>query len=168
MDQIQKFADDPDVFIRKLAVLSLVALIKDLIPGYKINVEQLKSESEKQLSKDTMNQRYFETRLLQSYKNYLKYLDVNSKSAESNDLRFVCIKCLGELLGVAAHFNFRSNIIEAVCPVINNPQQKVLFNLADIVSCVLLRMNPFAPCSKMIPLLVKRHWKLLNTLPSIL
>ncbi|GAM19948.1 hypothetical protein SAMD00019534_031230 [Acytostelium subglobosum LB1] len=70
-----------DMTIKKLTVLSMCALFKDIIPGYKIN-NQLHKEDKKdkddkkqKLSKDMKLMRIYEGKLLKYYQNYLVLLE---------------------------------------------------------------------------------------------
>ncbi|PKU71463.1 nucleolar complex protein 3 homolog [Dendrobium catenatum] len=101
---------DEDHNIIKLGLMSLLAVFKDIIPGYRIRLPTEK-ELEMKVSKDVQKTRFYESTLLNSYKAYLLKL-----MAFEKDLSFHCIavRCMCILLDAVPHFNFRENLVAAV------------------------------------------------------
>ncbi|KAI4302238.1 hypothetical protein MLD38_038012 [Melastoma candidum] len=101
---------DDDHSIVKLGLLSLLAVFKDIIPGYRIRLPTEK-ELEMKVSKDVKKMRFYESTLLSAYKVYLQKL----MALEKNSLyQHVVIRCICTLLEAHPHFNYRENLIEAV------------------------------------------------------
>jgi len=140
LSEIHEFLVDPDKQIQKISLLSLLALYKDLIPDYRINIDLIKSESHKQLSKEVKNLRFFESNLLENYQLYLQHMDKTLKSNASRDMKYVCLKCLGDLLNHAQHFNFRSNIMTVLCPFMNKKDEYVSFFFLNCFTNSLLKI----------------------------
>eukprot|EP01126_Amoeba_proteus_P028279 TRINITY_DN2791_c0_g1_i8.p1 TRINITY_DN2791_c0_g1~~TRINITY_DN2791_c0_g1_i8.p1 ORF type:complete len:486 (+),score=112.55 TRINITY_DN2791_c0_g1_i8:79-1458(+) len=119
---------DTDDFVKKLVLVSELNLFKDIIPGYKIRL--LTEEEEKVKVSEAVSQiRAYESILLNCYQKYLEYLQAQLNNASSKDLSeasspnslyTVSVKCLATLLLHVPHFNFRSNIVEALIPIVNS------------------------------------------------
>ena len=75
-----------DPIIRKLALLSLLAVFKDIAPGYRIRVARDVEKAQK-VSQVVLHQREFEEGLLVAYQAYLKTLERQLKGQ-----RFVSLK----------------------------------------------------------------------------
>lgn len=72
----------PDPTIAKLAILSELAVLKDIIPAYRIVAEE-ESAQTAPLSKDVQQVRDFELSLLKAYQRYLRTLEEFVKSSFS-------------------------------------------------------------------------------------
>ncbi|XP_048745661.2 nucleolar complex protein 3 homolog [Ostrea edulis] len=138
---------DPDVFltVRKLAMVSLMEVFKDIIPGYRI---RLPTEAEKaqKLKKETKTIRDFEETFLLNYKKYLEFLELTCKGKLVEDketkyakggmdlklpplasqaLSVLAARCLCEILRTHPHFNYRNNIISVLVPYMNRGNREV-------------------------------------------
>ncbi|XP_078310966.1 nucleolar complex protein 3 homolog [Crassostrea virginica] len=138
---------DPDVFltVRKLAMVSMMEVLKDIIPGYRI---RLPTEAEKaaKLKKETMKVRDFEETFLLNYKKYLEFLELTCKGKliENKDNKFgkkgnelklspsaaqslsvLAARCLCEILKSHPHFNYRNNIIKVLVPYMNRGNKEM-------------------------------------------
>ncbi|KAG8897066.1 hypothetical protein FRB99_008473, partial [Tulasnella sp. 403] len=100
-----------DPVIRKLALLSQLAVFKDIIPGYRIRV-LTDAEKAQQVSQAVQRQRDFEQGLLASYQQYLKTLEKVVK--EKSDLVEVGLQSMCTILTDLTHFNYRVNIMNSV------------------------------------------------------
>ncbi|CEP07336.1 hypothetical protein [Parasitella parasitica] len=110
------YRDDDNVTVKKLALLTQLAVYKDIIPGYRIR-PLTALEEETQVSRDVKKMREYEKSLLGNYELYLKDLNVllsRKKTEEDVSLAFVATRCLCELLITKTHFNFRLEIMVAV------------------------------------------------------
>ncbi|XP_056153207.1 nucleolar complex protein 3 homolog [Lampris incognitus] len=126
------------VSVRKLVMVSLMEIFKDIIPSYRIR-PLTESEKATKVKKDTKQLRDFEEGLVSQYKFYLEDLEMNiadwkkkrkkrvqAVSLESyRGLAEVAIRCLCELLLALPHFNFHNNIIVMLVPLMNDPAKKV-------------------------------------------
>lgn len=113
---LRKIAADSNPTVKKLALLTQLAVYKDIIPGYRIRPLTEKEEAVK-VSKDVKKLREFEKTLLHNYELYLKELDIllKRKSAQSDpSMITVAVKCLCELLTTKTHFNFRLNLMMSI------------------------------------------------------
>ncbi|CDH49649.1 nuclear export protein noc3 [Lichtheimia corymbifera JMRC:FSU:9682] len=113
---LRKITADSNPTVKKLALLTQLAVYKDIIPGYRIRPLTEKEEAVK-VSKDVKKLREFEKTLLHNYELYLKELDIllKRKSAQSDtSLITVAVKCLCELLTTKTHFNFRLNLMMSI------------------------------------------------------
>jgi len=127
------------VTVRKLALLSLMEVFKDIVPSYRIR-ELTEQEHAIKVSRDVCALREFENSLLTSYQKYLTLLEDNikdilqllkkqrknpTKTTKVDDsvkallnVAVVSTQCMCQLLQALPHFNYRSNIVEVLVPKI--------------------------------------------------
>ncbi|XVE63201.1 hypothetical protein DITRI_Ditri07aG0000600 [Diplodiscus trichospermus] len=110
LKEMLQFAKDSDHSIVKLGLLSLLAVFKDIIPGYRIRLPTEK-ELEMKVSKEVKKMRYYESTLLSAYKGYLQKLLALEKQPI---FHHVVVRCLCTLLDAVPHFNFRESLLGAV------------------------------------------------------
>ncbi|KAG8873526.1 hypothetical protein FRB97_006655 [Tulasnella sp. 331] len=103
------FPNDP--VVRKLALLSELAVFKDIAPGYRIR-PLTDVEKAAKVTKDVLRQREYEETLLALYQTYLKALESEIKNKSS--LAEVSLRCMCTLLADLTHFNYRVNIMHSV------------------------------------------------------
>lgn len=94
--------------IRAMALLSQLAVFKDLAPGYRIRQLTAAEEAEK-VRDEVRRMREGEKMLVRNYKAYLKSLETHVK--HKTPLMSVALKCMCELLSSIPHFNFSENIM---------------------------------------------------------
>ncbi|XP_077481566.1 nucleolar complex protein 3 homolog isoform X2 [Stigmatopora argus] len=121
------------VTVRKLAMVSLMEIFKDIAPTYKIR-PLTDTEKGAKVKRETQQLREFEEGLLSQYKFYLEDLEQcikdwkQKKSKRSRavpissypGLAGVAVRCLCELLQAMSHFNFHNNILVALAPLMND------------------------------------------------
>lgn len=126
------------VTVRKLVMVSLMEIFKDIAPAYRIR-PLTPAEKATKVKKDTQQLREFEEGLVSQYKFYLEDLEQTikdwkqKKKKRSQAVSFmsyrslaeVAIRCLCELLLALPHFNFHNNIIVVLVPLMNDPVKKV-------------------------------------------
>ncbi|KAM9463059.1 nucleolar complex protein 3 homolog [Clarias gariepinus] len=126
------------VTVRKLVMVSLMEIFKDIVPSYRIR-PLTEEEKNTKVKKETQQLREFEEGLVSQYKFYLENLEQTVKDwkqkklkgsqsvalASYKGLAEVAIRCLCELLVALPHFNFHNNIIVAVVGLMNEPSKKV-------------------------------------------
>ncbi|TFK29907.1 nucleolar complex-associated protein 3 [Coprinopsis marcescibilis] len=100
-----------DEIVRKLAMLSQLAVFKDIIPGYRIRALTDAERSEK-VSQIVARTREWEQGLVSVYQNYLRLLDGEIKGRTT--LADAAIACMCALLTEVTHFNFRQNLMSAI------------------------------------------------------
>ncbi|KAF8188421.1 nucleolar complex-associated protein 3 [Pholiota molesta] len=100
-----------DPIIRKLAVLSQLAIFKDIIPGYRIRALTEAEKAEK-VSQMVARTRDWEQGLVIVYQAYLRLLEKEMKVR--SDLMDTALHCMCTLLSELTHFNFRTNLMTAV------------------------------------------------------
>lgn len=108
---------------KKILLLAMVPIYKNLIPGYRIR-ELTESEKTQKLSKDVKRLRNFEESLVTNYRAYIDTLKNLCKRVKGNGkspdwsprqvLAQVAIRCACELLESVPHFNFRNDLIEII------------------------------------------------------
>ncbi|RDB21336.1 Nucleolar complex protein 3 [Hypsizygus marmoreus] len=100
-----------DPVIRKLAMLSQLAVFKDIIPGYRIRALTEKEKAEK-VSQMVARTRDWEQGLVVVYQAYLRSLEAELKGrTEFADL---ALKSMCTLLIEVTHFNFRVNLMTCI------------------------------------------------------
>lgn len=131
---------DPSVAVtvRKLVMVSLMEIFKDITPTYRIR-PLTDEEKATKVKKETKQLREFEEGLVSQYKFYLEDLEQiikdwkQTKKKRSQAVGFhsyrglaeVAVRCLSELLLALPHFNFHNNIIVAMAPLMNDSDRKV-------------------------------------------
>lgn len=110
LKELLQICDDEDHNIVKLGLMSLLAVFKDIIPGYRIRLPTEK-ELEMTISKAVRQTRFYESTLLQSYKDYLLRLMALEKQPLYHR---VAVRCLCNLLDAVPHFNFRQSLLAGV------------------------------------------------------
>ncbi|KAJ3370308.1 Nucleolar complex protein 3 [Kappamyces sp. JEL0680] len=114
LKSIQKFARDPRDQIVQLALLTQLAIYKDIIPGYRIR-KLSDGELATQVSKDVRRLRNFEEVLLSNYQAYLQSLETVLKQKHDNPpLVHLALVCLCQLFTSVTHFNYRVNIMTLI------------------------------------------------------
>ncbi|XP_020890871.1 nucleolar complex protein 3 homolog isoform X2 [Arabidopsis lyrata subsp. lyrata] len=108
---------DENTKIVKLGLLSLLAVFKDIIPGYRIRLPTEK-ELEMKISKEVKKTRFYESTLLKAYK---KLIIFETKSVYNQ----IANRCLCTLLEAVPHFNYRDNLLIAVVRNISSPDEVV-------------------------------------------
>jgi len=115
---------------RQLAALSLLAVFKDILPGYRVRMdaEDLQEEGVK-LKKEVLVLRRFEHSMLGAYQRYLQFLERCLKGLkrgeEPNGLYMVAVRCLSGLLESKAEFNFRDNLLQLLVPLMGSTNDGV-------------------------------------------
>lgn len=118
---------------RKLAMISLVEVFKDIIPDYKVGIVDLEAQKVK---KDTLNRVSYENELLKYYKTYLRDLENCTKALkrrkygpkftqEQKILGEISIQCLCEALHAHPYFNFGTNIAQVLVVFLNSGNEAV-------------------------------------------
>ncbi|XP_042312774.1 nucleolar complex protein 3 homolog isoform X2 [Sceloporus undulatus] len=139
---------DPNVAVtvRKLVMISLMELFKDITPSYKIR-PLTEREKNTKVRKETQKLREFEEGLVSQYKFYLENLEQTVKDWKQRKLKKsnvvslkaykglaeVAVKCLCELLVALPHFNFHNNIIVLIVPLMNDASKQVSEMCCDAV-----------------------------------
>lgn len=114
MAEITKSANQT---IKNLALVTQLAVFKDVIPGYRIRPISESDMAEK-LSKEVRRLRAFEQALVGSYQTYVKELTKNARYGTGDSLSGqptagdVAISCACALLLAVPHFNFRGELIK--------------------------------------------------------
>ncbi|KAM9411729.1 nucleolar complex protein 3 homolog [Salvelinus alpinus] len=126
------------VTVRKLVMVSLMEVFKDIVPSYRIR-PLTETEKASKVKRETQQLREFEEGLVSQYKFYLENLEQTVKDWKQKKrkrseavslqsykgLAEVAIRCICELLVALPHFNFHNNIIVTVVPLMNDPVKRV-------------------------------------------
>ncbi|XP_049320986.1 nucleolar complex protein 3 homolog [Astyanax mexicanus] len=126
------------VTVRKLVMVSLMEIFKDIVPSYRIR-PLTEAEKAVKVKKETKQLREFEEGLVSQYKFYLENLeqtirDWKQKKQKGSQavslscykgLAEVAIRCMCELLVALPHFNFHNNITVVVVSFMNESVKKV-------------------------------------------
>ncbi|KAL5471037.1 hypothetical protein EMCRGX_G029111 [Ephydatia muelleri] len=139
---------DVAITVRKYAMISLAAVVKDITPTYRIQ-DWKEIDKGVKLSKDVLRLRQFEQSLLSNYRLFLELLDktvqaglkekdkVSSKRNRKSALTLleggedilqsslqglaeVALTCLCDLVVSLSHFNFCNNILVILVPRMNS------------------------------------------------
>uniref|UniRef100_A0A672PU38 Nucleolar complex protein 3 homolog n=1 Tax=Sinocyclocheilus grahami TaxID=75366 RepID=A0A672PU38_SINGR len=126
------------VTVRKLVMVSLLEVFKDIVPSYRIR-PLTEEEKATKVKKETLQLREFEEGLVSQYKFFLEDLEQTVKDWKQKKqkrsqavslqsykgLAEVAIRCICDLLVALPHFNFHNNIVVMVVPLLSDPDRKV-------------------------------------------
>lgn len=115
-------ATDSEQYTAQLAIMSLLAIFKDILPAYRIRVPTAQEMAVK-VSKETKKMWDHESALLHQYQQYLKLLE-KTWEKQNSTVSVTALMSLAELLKTAFHFNFRSNLLTAVVRQMNNSKSE--------------------------------------------
>ncbi|RDA84253.1 hypothetical protein CP532_1978 [Ophiocordyceps camponoti-leonardi (nom. inval.)] len=119
--------------IRMLALLTQMAVYKDIIPGYRIrpHAETAGAQKEK-ISKEVRKLQQFEQSLIHGYQAYIREL-ANCAKSEMQRLSSTALTCACELIKAVPHFNFRSDLLKILVGKLSRRTKAM--NDADAVKC---------------------------------
>ncbi|CAG5120316.1 unnamed protein product, partial [Candidula unifasciata] len=142
--------------VRKYAMISLMEVFKDIVPGYRLRIPTEKEKSQR-VKKETKSLWDYEASFLLNYKIYLEFLETMAKVKPVLEKTFLtkhgitdlnlprtsmvefgklALKCLCEMLVNHPHFNYRSVIISAVVPFMNHKNSEFSEIACDAVKRV--------------------------------
>ncbi|KAH7557836.1 hypothetical protein JRO89_XS11G0227200 [Xanthoceras sorbifolium] len=133
LKEILQIAKDDNPSISKLGLLSLLAVFKDIIPGYRIRLPTEK-ELEMKVSKEVKKMRFYESTLLSNYKAYLQKLIASEKKPL---FQHVVVRCICNLLDSVPHFNCRESLLEVVVRNLGSRDDVVRFRLFMLFALML-------------------------------
>lgn len=117
LSKIKELQQNGNVLEQKFAILSLSAIFKDIIPGYRIRPLTEVEKNEK-TTKEVRKLRNFEQTLVAYYQDFTKSLvkltKVSRKQtnlAVRNPLKDIAITAACSLLSAVPHFNFRTELV---------------------------------------------------------
>ncbi|VDO41321.1 unnamed protein product [Haemonchus placei] len=144
--------------VQKLAVVSILQVFIDIIPGY--SIRELTAEEKKQrVKKETKRLQTFEESLLRYYLKFLQFcekmtgrLDAKgrklSEDSFSYKLGMLCLKSMCRLVIAAPHFNYATNIMSSLIRLSLSSHSTVVSEVCDTLNRVFredlhLRMSLF-------------------------
>ncbi|PIO53429.1 nucleolar complex-associated protein, partial [Teladorsagia circumcincta] len=110
--------------VQKLAVVSILQVLIDIIPGY--SIRELTAEERKQkVKKETKRLQTFEESLLRYYLKFLQFcekmtgkLDTKGRKLTEDSFSYklgmLCLKSMSRLVTAAPHFNYVTNILSSL------------------------------------------------------
>ena len=113
---LSQITASPNPTIKKLGLVTQLAVYKDVIPGYRIRpIADL--DSTEKISKEVRRLRSYEQALVGSYQAYVKELSRRAKvskdtSESSASTAQVAISCACALVLAVPHFNFRGELLK--------------------------------------------------------
>jgi nucleolar complex protein 3 len=114
LGEMRTFADpakqgDPRVV--QLALVTLLAVLKDLMPGYAIRALSEEETAGPMISKDVKAVRAFEQSFLSHYKAYLQRLQ-KCLQGEDEANKILANACVADLLASVSHFNYYEDLVK--------------------------------------------------------
>lgn len=110
LKEMLEISKDGDSTIVILGLKSLLAVFKDIIPGYRIRLPTEK-EKEMKVSKDVKKTRLYESTLLLTYKAYVQKLVALQQQTRYER---IATRCICTLLAAVPHFNFHESLLATV------------------------------------------------------
>ncbi|KAL8106123.1 hypothetical protein AgCh_029792 [Apium graveolens] len=121
LSEMLQISKSEDRAIVTLGLKSLLAVFKDIIPGYRIRLPTEKEQA-MVVSKTVKKMRFYESTLLSVYKAYLlKLIYLEGKPS----FQRVAIRCICNLLEAVPHFNFRERLLAVVVKNISSADDVV-------------------------------------------
>ncbi|KAJ4151014.1 hypothetical protein LMH87_011735 [Akanthomyces muscarius] len=114
---LAKYGEADITAIQMLALMTQMAVYKDIIPGYRIRPLG-EDEQKGEISKDVRKLRQFEQSLVSGYQHYVKELNriarlgVRAKTPGAQSISNIAYTCACALLTAAPHFNFRTELLK--------------------------------------------------------
>ena len=131
--------------VKKMILLSQLAVFKDIAPGYKVR-QLSEEEAGAKVSAEVEVQREYEFMLLAQYQKYLQRLHTVAAALNKAQvgggalaLGLVAVQCLAELLTTLSHFNYASNIVSTLIPMIDARQPRAAALARSAVEGLLTR-----------------------------
>ncbi|KAJ3271256.1 Nucleolar complex protein 3 [Terramyces sp. JEL0728] len=140
------------------AILTMLMVFKDIIPGYRIR--KTGEDENVKVSKQVKELRQFEEGLLSNYQEYLKLLE---KSLKTPELQHSSVVSLCQLLSTQTHFNFRLNIMTALVK-----QLKVETNLITLAFVDVFKNDASGEASLELVKLLADHINTNSAKPAVL
>ncbi|KAH0551676.1 hypothetical protein GP486_007106 [Trichoglossum hirsutum] len=117
---LAQLASSGNITVKKLALVTQLAVYKDVIPGYRIRPLS-ENDTKTKLSKEVRRLRSYEQSLVAGYQNYIQELMRLAKAGRGDSvgpdaasLSSVAISCACALLVAVPHFNFRVEILKVL------------------------------------------------------
>ncbi|DAZ93804.1 TPA: hypothetical protein N0F65_008563 [Lagenidium giganteum] len=133
VQQLHALCQDQDTTIRKLSMLSELTVFLDILPDYRIRLQQeAEGGKGRPLKKKVQQMQDYEASMLSNYQKFLKFCsqvvtdglkgkrptdDLSPRDRVDISLAETGAKCLTELLKVKYAFNFHLNLIMALVPL---------------------------------------------------
>jgi len=156
MNHLQEIAlRDPDKSVQGLAILSIVAVFRDILPDYRIRAEE--DIESKKLKKEIRATRRHEDNMLDSYQRFLTLLHSIAKDSVVDDkflavarkkwtdkplpadlnLALITVRAQCTLLVAKPTFNFRENLLTNIVPQMSSPYAEVRSQACSCISTLL-------------------------------
>lgn len=132
LKELRTMLSQPEIrssnILKKLILVSLCEIFKDICPSYKIRPWSSK-ENEQTATKEVKQLKEYEETLLKQYKLYLDYLNDSIRGScklalmSSDDqlkrethlgLMFICVRCVCQLFEKLFYFNFSNDLIDII------------------------------------------------------
>lgn len=133
---LAQFGQSQNTTIKKLALMTQLAVYKDVIPGYRIRPLS-EEDMETKVSKEVRKLRAYEQALVGGYQGYIRELGKYAQSGKGGtskdgglSLGSVAISCACALLVAVPHFNFRGDLLKILVGKLSNRKVD-----ADFVKC---------------------------------
>ncbi|KAK6758901.1 hypothetical protein RB195_016248 [Necator americanus] len=122
--------------VQKLALVSMLQVLIDIIPGYSIR-ELTAEEKQQKVKKETKKLQTYEESLLRYYLKFLQFcekmtgkLNVKGRKLDENSFTYklgmLCLKAMSRLVISAPHFNYATNILSTLIRLSLSKDQTVV------------------------------------------
>ncbi|XP_014241260.1 nucleolar complex protein 3 homolog [Cimex lectularius] len=137
------------ITLKKLVMVSLLEVFKDILPSYQIKHQDNK-ESNVKLKKETRELQTFEKSLLKGYRGYLTKLekaaaklfkkkgDTRVRTKQELELGELGINALCELLTTHPYFNYSKNIVRLLVPYLDSKYPAVRSRISSAITNIFM------------------------------
>jgi len=173
IQELLEIVNEPLLTLKKLSVLTIFAVFKDILPSYRIRPLTEEERSAK-VSKEVQKTRRFEENLLKFYQTFLNLLenlvkkyrqvrrhankvknrsvdlleeDVDVEVNSTEKLAVIAMKCMCDLLIHNPDFNFRNNLLLSIVPRMNVHDPEEISNLSCEAIINMFKVDAFGEAS---------------------
>ncbi|KAL6771897.1 hypothetical protein ACKKBG_A28205 [Auxenochlorella protothecoides x Auxenochlorella symbiontica] len=120
LHEIVALCSAKDPLVARLALVTAAAVLADVVPGYRIR-PPTERELEVVVSREVQALRDYEQGLLRQYQRYLRAARAALAAGRAGGAALpharVAARCMGRLLVAAPHFNYTTDLLQALVPV---------------------------------------------------
>lgn len=139
LHEIVALCSAKDPLVARLALVTAAAVLADVVPGYRIR-PPTERELEVVVSREVQALRDYEQGLLRQYQRYLRAARAALAAGRAGGAALpharVAARCMGRLLVAAPHFNYTTDLLQALVPVATSRDPELRFVPGGCFRCL--------------------------------